>query len=81
MRTFKDVLQRWRPLEKLAQELGERGVTVRQWGNRNSIPPEHWLSIVQVAERYGFNDITIDLLARIAASGGELSDPAPSEAA
>lgn len=76
MRTFKDVIQRWKSAEDLARELGEKGVTVRQWGNRNSIPPEKWLGIVQAANRAGFNEITLELLASLSSAGGDLAKAA-----
>lgn len=72
MRTFKDIIQRWKTAEELAKELGEKGVTVRQWGNRNSIPPEKWLPLIEAAERAGHPEITLELLASIARAGGML---------
>jgi DNA-binding transcriptional regulator YdaS (Cro superfamily) len=39
--------------EAMAAELGERGVTVRQWRNRGSIPPEHWPAIIEKAAARG----------------------------
>jgi len=38
--------------EAMADDIGAQGVTVRQWRNRRSIPPEHWASIIgKAAER------------------------------
>lgn len=76
MKTFKDIIQRWKSAETLARELGEKGVTVRQWGNRNSIPPEKWMAIVEAADRSGFEDINLELLASIARAGGVLDQVA-----
>ena len=35
--------------EALASDIGEQGVTVRQWRNRNSIPPRYWPKIIKAA--------------------------------
>jgi hypothetical protein len=45
--------------EALAADLGEKGVTVRQWRNRESIPPEHWAAIIEKAAARGV-DIAVD---------------------
>jgi hypothetical protein len=39
--------------EALAEEIGEKGVTVRQWRNRGSIPPEKWALIIEKAATRG----------------------------
>ena len=39
--------------EALATEIGELGVTVRQWRNRGSIPPQYWPKIIDAAHRKG----------------------------
>ena len=39
--------------EALASALGEKGVTVRQWRNRESIPPEYWAAIIEQAGALG----------------------------
>lgn len=40
--------------EALASALGEKGVTVRQWRNRESIPPEYWAAIIERAGEAGY---------------------------
>jgi len=35
--------------EALAADIGESGVTVRQWRNRGNIPPQYWPRIMKVA--------------------------------
>lgn len=35
--------------EKLAADIGQPAVTVRQWRNRGNIPPEHWAKIIESA--------------------------------
>jgi hypothetical protein len=39
--------------EALAADIGEAGVLVRQWRNRESIPPKYWQRIISAAERKG----------------------------
>lgn len=39
--------------EALASDIGESGVTVRQWRNRGNIPPKYWPKIVQAAKGRG----------------------------
>ncbi len=39
--------------EQLAADIGESGVTVRQWRRRNSIPPRYWNRIIDAAARRG----------------------------
>jgi hypothetical protein len=39
--------------EALASDIGELGVTVRQWRNRGNIPPEYWNRIISAAARKG----------------------------
>lgn len=44
--------------EALASDIGEPGVKVRQWRNRDNIPPAYWQRIIDVAGRKG---ATLDL--------------------
>lgn len=39
--------------EALAADIDELGVTVRQWRNRDSIPPRYWPKIIEAASRKG----------------------------
>jgi hypothetical protein len=39
--------------EALAHDIGESGVTVRQWRNRGNIPPRYWPKIIEAADRKG----------------------------
>lgn len=39
--------------EALAADIGESGVTVRQWRNRGNIPPKYWPKIVAAAKKRG----------------------------
>lgn len=37
--------------EAMATDIGEQGVTVRQWRNRNNIPPQYWPKIISAAAK------------------------------
>ena len=39
--------------EAMAADIGESGVTVRQWRNRGNIPPHYWPRIISEAKRKG----------------------------
>ena len=39
--------------EALAADIGEQGVTVRQWRNRGSIPSRYWPKIIEAAAAKG----------------------------
>ena len=39
--------------EALASDIGELGVTVRQWRNRNNIPAKYWPRIIEAAAERG----------------------------
>jgi len=43
----------WDSAESMATDLGQQGVTVRQWRNRKSIPPEHWANVIEKAAAQG----------------------------
>ena len=39
--------------EAMAADIGESGVTVRQWRNRGNIPPRYWEKIILAAAKRG----------------------------
>lgn len=39
--------------EAMASDIGELGVTVRQWRNRENIPPQYWTKIIEAAALKG----------------------------
>jgi hypothetical protein len=39
--------------EAMASDIGESGVTVRQWRNRENIPPAYWQKIIDAAAARG----------------------------
>jgi hypothetical protein len=68
METYADIIGLWPSAEALGDDIGESGVTVRAWRNRNSIPAYRWLDIVKAADARGIEGVSLDALARIAAT-------------
>jgi hypothetical protein len=65
--------------ESMAADIGETGVTVRQWRNRGSIHSDHWPKIIKAADARGIvirpedfwpPDVVADLPVHHAASDG-----------
>lgn len=48
--------------EALAADIGESGVLVRQWRNRENIPPRYWQRIIDAAARRGGSVAWTDFL-------------------
>lgn len=40
--------------EAMGADIGESGVTVRQWRNRGRIPPRYWPRIIEEAAKRGY---------------------------
>lgn len=38
--------------EAMASDIGQEGVTVRQWRNRKNIPPQYWQAIIDAAAKH-----------------------------
>ncbi len=64
--TFKTLIKRFPSNLWLSEKLDVSEVTVRQWGNRKSIPSQYWASIVSHGEAAGV-EITLQDLANAAA--------------
>ena len=67
MNTHREVIGRWPSRAQFASEVGVEYQTAKQWYLRDSIPGGYWLAVVDAAQKHGFEDITLDLLARIKA--------------
>lgn len=72
--SFRDVIDLFPSRVGLGQALGWDGATVRAWRVRNSIPSPVWQSLVAVCREAGHSHVTPDLLTRLAAGGGHLSE-------
>lgn len=53
MSHLKPIYDIWDSAEAFAADIEELGVTVRQWRNRNSIPPQYWRKITEAAALKG----------------------------
>lgn len=58
--TFKEIILKFDALD-LANALGVSIVTVRQWGNRKSIPAKYWVKLISLAEGTGVSLSLSDL--------------------
>lgn len=66
MDTFREVIDAFSTAEALALDIGEKGGTVRQWRNRDSIPAKAWGRIANAALDRGVPGVTVEKLAVIA---------------
>ena len=69
MQTFTDIINLWpepAPVS-LAADLQEEPGTVRQWRNRDVLPPGKWLGVIRSAQRRRIRGVSLHSLARIAA--------------
>ncbi len=72
--SFRDVIGLWPSLSAAAQETGASYEQVKKWRERDSIPGQWWLSVVQAAARRQIR-LSVEDLALIAADGGDRADP------
>lgn len=64
--TYKSILTLFPSSAWLAERLSISAITVRAWGNRNSIPSANWNKIVKLAYDNGIKGVTLEVLASIA---------------
>jgi hypothetical protein len=69
--SFSAIIALWPSVDLLAADLGEKPATVRKWKQRNKIPPEHWVGVVRSAQVRGYEGVTADVLAAVAAGRGD----------
>ena len=67
MLTAKDILDLWPTRADIARDIRYPDVTVRAWGNRNSIPGAADVPLVRAAKQRGFT-LTFEMLAHARAS-------------
>jgi hypothetical protein len=71
--TFPAVIEMWPNAGVLARDLCEdtsqtiKRATIKQWKRREKIPGEYWLPIERAARRRGIENVTVFVLAEIAA--------------
>lgn len=69
IKDFRGIIDIWDKPSGLADELDEKHGTVRQWYRRNSIPADRWNDVVLAAKKRGHKEVSLALLANLAASG------------
>jgi len=68
MNSFRDIIQAFGGGASLAREISEKPVTVRAWGRRDSIPPDHWCAIERAAKAKRIKGVTVGRMAELAAT-------------
>jgi len=64
--SYRSIIGKWSSIGEFARDIGVKYFTARQMFERNSIAPQHWLSVVDAAEVKGFRNVTLQRLAEIA---------------
>jgi hypothetical protein len=62
MKTAQDVIAAFGGSARFAEATGHKPGTVRLWKHRNSIPPEHFPSVVQGARLKRIRGVTLESL-------------------
>ena len=71
MKTFKQIIALFPSPIWLAEHIRAKAVsdiTVRQWGNRNSIPSKYWGDFVRLAMENDIENVSFAVMAKIAAN-------------
>lgn len=64
--SFTAIVALWPSPDTMAVELGAKVETVRKWRQRDSIPADWWLAVVEGAKRRG-ETLTVNDMAELAA--------------
>lgn len=68
MKTFTAIMALWPTLVEFAEDAGVPERRARGWKAADSIPGRYWLSLVKAADRRKIRGVTLDVLAKIAAT-------------
>ncbi len=68
MNSFATVIDLWPSIVAFADDMGAEYPTAAAWKQRNSIPPAVWPKVVAAAAKRGFEGVTFERLASLAAS-------------
>lgn len=83
MDTFSQIIEAFGGYAQFAGEVGVPRSKAAVWRHRDSIPPAHWLAVVEAAGRLGIS-VSLETMAAIAAgrvAKDDPSNPRPGEAA
>ena len=67
MKNFRDVIDLWSDVTEMATDLGKKPNLIRKWRERNSIPSDEWIAVVNAAEQRKY-PVDLTLLANFASS-------------
>lgn len=70
--SYTSIIDLWPSYKVLADDIGEKYGTVKQWANRNSIHSKYWKQIVDAAELRGIKGVTYETLVKIASKQAPL---------
>lgn len=73
--TAADVMSRWPTDAEFARDIGIKPTHAQVMKLRDSIPPAYWSKVVAAATERGIDDVTLELLAAIAAARQEARAP------
>jgi hypothetical protein len=80
MNPFRDIIDRWPSASALADDIGEKSVTVRAWRLAGrGIPANHFPAIVAAAQKRGI-DVTLEQLHELSRPATPANDTAPEAA-
>lgn len=63
--SFRDIIDLWPSPDALAGDVGAKAETVRKWRQRDSIPAEWWLPVIEAGRKQG-HEVTADLFTQLA---------------
>ena len=66
-KSFSEIVDLWPSFAAMADDIGAKANTVAKWHLRDRISPDCWLAVAEAAERRGYDGVTVDLMARLAA--------------
>lgn len=66
--SYVPIFDKWPSTEALGDDIGVDAAHIRTLKSRDSIPPKYWTKIEDGAKKRGIKDVTIKILAQIAAA-------------
>lgn len=51
MITHREIIEYWPNIQALADDMGQKYITVYKWLERGRIPPEHWEMLIKQAKK------------------------------
>lgn len=62
---IKDLINRWTPRSKLAEEIGANLATVHKWAEADRIPAQWQAAVIRAAQARGYADIDAEWMVRV----------------